>query len=245
MPLEVILDSLDTVDESERQFFVETEDGKHKLDWAKRDEFVKQPLVAKNKDFQKRLEKVKPIAEKFKDVQDDDWDAYQQWKTERAEGGDKDGKAGTPAELQAKWQADREASEKKLKTVHAKEIADRDSKIKGLEDSLKRNTVSAEVAKWASKYNADPEAYEELLTAALKRFTLDEKGRVIVIDDDGDPLDVKPETYFAETFKTAKKFYFLATETGGSGPNGNGKSTAYKTDWRKLPPSERAKVGRK
>ena len=87
-----VIDSLDSVEESEQQFFDEHE-GKYKFNAGKYAEAQKQSLVRKNADLVKRVNANKAIADKFKDVSDEDYAAFQQWKDRRddAEHDDNDG----------------------------------------------------------------------------------------------------------------------------------------------------------
>lgn len=178
---------------------------------------------------EKEFLKIKPEYEKlqrFKDWTDEEVEAYQQWKEDQKTG---NGKTPTESELAAKYEAQIGAREKKLKEQHAKELAERESQIQDAQSKLNNYVLDTEVASWGTKHKADPEARKALLKLARDHYRLDEKGNVIAVDEDGDPLPEKAEDHFASKFKSAHKYLFLSDETGGSGPNSGNADRRAKT----------------
>jgi len=89
MPIEYVVESLDQVDESIRPAYTEA-DGKFQLDADKYAELKAAGLKKKNGELlgkEKQLKEALTRLERFKDVPDDDWDSYQEWKQAQADGG--------------------------------------------------------------------------------------------------------------------------------------------------------------
>lgn len=217
MPIEYTLESLDTVkDEAIKALYIE-DNGKFQLDLDAYAEHVKKPVLAKNSDLVGRLNKIKPIADRFKDVPDDEWKSYQEWKASQ-NGDDDDDDGGDKSE---KEKFDPKKFAKQLKSDLAKEY---DAKIKAKEDEL-----AAERAKFDS-YRFD----QELTGAALENSVIGTRlkkfksaaiaegvfgfkdGKLVVLDEDGEPSTDS----VADKFKTLAeaedwKFFFEAKEAGG------------------------------
>lgn len=215
MPIEYTLENLDSVkDEAIKALYIE-DNGKFQLDLDAYAEHVKKPVLAKNADLVSRLGKIKPIADKFKDVSDDDLKAFQEWKANKSDDGDDEG------EGDGKDKFDPKKFAKQLKADWQKEL---DAKIKAKDDEL-----TAERAKFDS-YRFDQEltgaALENaVIGARLKKFKSAaiaegvfgfKDGKLVVLDEDGEPSTDS----VADKFKTLAeaedwKFFFEAKEAGG------------------------------
>lgn len=88
-----------------------------------------------------------------------------------------------------------------------------------------------------------PEDVDDEMTILLHgrkpRFDLNDEGRVIVLDDDGDPLNVPPEKWFAETYKSRKPKVFAGTTGSGSGARGSTGGSGSIKELENLPPAAR------
>src|SRR5689334_2255563 len=104
MPVEFVVDSIDSVDESIRGAYVENE-GKFNFDPDKYAEIKAQGLKSKNKELLGKLTKAKDGLkrfEKFTDFEDDDLTEFQTWRENKDKpADDKPGKGSE--ELQAKF----------------------------------------------------------------------------------------------------------------------------------------------
>lgn len=221
------LETLDELPDTDKALYTET-DGKYRLNLDAYAERVKAPVAAKNKELLGKLAKNKELAaqlDKFKDLDDEKLEAFRKWEEEQAQGG-----TGKPAEndLAAKYEAEIKKREAKLKDLHSKELAEREKRIQEAEAKLNSYVLDTALATWADKYKADPDAKAAVLKLGRDNYRLDEKGQVIAVDEDGDPLPEKAEEHFANKFRAAHKYLFLSDETGGSGPNGNGKASRPK-----------------
>lgn len=67
------------------------------------------------------------------------------------------------------------------------------------------------------------------------RFTLSDKGKVVVLDDDGDPSGVSPKEWFATQYKERRPNLFEGTNASGGGAQHGGSGGSGDADIRKLP----------
>lgn len=109
-----------------------------------------------------------------------------------------------------------------------KEIADAEErKHKGVydeRDSLAKQLRSLKMtdglSKLALKAGVFEDRVEDAVEAALKSTDLDDKGNIIVLDEDGEPSAKTPEQFFTETLKAKKAWLFKAPDSSGTGGDG-------------------------
>lgn len=235
MSVPLIVDSLDTIEESNKALYIET-DGKFHLD-PDLYRSPKEKLVdAKNKDLLAKLNKAKPFAEKFKDVDDDTWTAFQEYKAKKDEG-DPDDEAGkskdgklTDDQLR-KLTEKSEQRERKLKDTHKAEIEAAKAEKSDVEKRLQSYVRDTTLKDMAIKAGVLPDMLDVFLSYFGGRFRLNESNELIALDEDGEPLDIKPQKFVGETCKELKPRFFAAPADGGSGASGagNGGSKGHKT----------------
>jgi hypothetical protein len=247
MPIEVILDSLDSVDEPEKAFFEKTEDGKFRLDFAKRDDAVKKPLSEKNAQLKREKDKLKAF-EKYKDLTDDDWTKFQEWKEAKGDDDDDDddddqkGKSKKPDEVNVKKIVKEEL--KKAEQAHLAALKEKD------------DAIAAEKSRF-DNYRFEQELNDEALEAGviggrLKKFRVAainegvfgyREGKLVVLDDDGEPTS---EAVADKLKKLASsddwKFFFEAKEVGGGSgrPKGKASSDGKELKRSKMTPKEKS-----
>lgn len=71
------------------------------------------------------------------------------------------------------------------------------------------------------------------------RFDLDEKSRVVVLDDERDPTGHQPQEWFEKVYKKSRPKFFKGTGAAGGGSTGGGGGSAAPDELAKLPPAER------
>lgn len=89
-----------------------------------------------------------------------------------------------------------------------------------------------------------PDSIDDVMLVSARYFDLDDKEKIVVLDDDGDPTSLSPEKFFSETFKKMRPRYYPPTGASGSGADGKGGGGgkgATSIDTSKLPPVERMK----
>jgi hypothetical protein len=254
MPIEVIVDSLDSVDESDRPFFEKNEEGKFRLDFAKRDEAIKKPLTEKTAQLKREKDKLKAF-EKYKDLTDDDLKAFQDWKAKRAED-DEDDEDDPPKDDDQKGKKSDQVDVKKLVKTEIKRVTDEHTKAMATALKAKDDELAAERLKFET-YRFDQELTSEALEggiigARLRKFksaAVDEKifgyheGKLVVLDDDGEPTTESPMDRMKKLASADEwKFFFAATEAGGgSGQQKAGVKTGSKDLKRsKMSPKEKS-----
>src|ERR1041385_3689602 len=132
MPVEYVVDSLDTVDESLRPAYVENE-GKFNLDPDRYAEVKAQGLKSKNKELLGKLSKANDGLkrfEKFADFEDDDLTEFQTWRENKDKTPPADDKSGKDSELQAQFDKFHNKEKGKWNDEKAALIAERDA-LKG------------------------------------------------------------------------------------------------------------------
>jgi predicted RNase H-like nuclease (RuvC/YqgF family) len=108
-------------------------------------------------------------------------------------------------QLRQKWQEQQK-----------KELSERDGKITGLEKELRQFMLTDKLRAEALKAGVFPEDLNDVLKITSDRFDLRE-GKIVVLDDDGDPTASTPETFFGQTFKEQRPKFYAASGSGGSG----------------------------
>ena len=142
---------------------------------------------------------------------------------ERATGGDDDKPEPKPdvEKLRAKIEADLkgryEPMEKELDTARAE---------------LRRLRVDEKVKAAALAAGVRKEAVDDALAVTRSRFDLDEGGKVIVLDEDGDPSAVPMDRFWSEKFREAKPWFYEGTAGSGTGAQrgGTGKAPVITAD---------------
>jgi hypothetical protein len=105
-----------------------------------------------------------------------------------------------------------DAEEKKHKDVYT----ERDTLSKQLR-SLK---MTEGLSKLALKHGVFEDRVDDAVEAALKSADLDDKGNIIILDDDGEPSAKTPDQFFTDVLKTKKAWLFKAPDASGSGGDG-------------------------
>jgi tetratricopeptide (TPR) repeat protein len=97
----------------------------------------------------------------------------------------------------------------------------------------------------AIKSGVQPEDVDDVLILSRKYRTMDEKGNIVILDDDGDPTGKTLEDFFNKDFKEKKPRYYKGIPGGsgsqsGSGSSGNEK-TVSRAEWDKMDAFSRSK----
>lgn len=248
MAIEYVVDSLDQVGEDIKPAYVET-DGKFHLDADRYAELKAAGLKNKNKELLDKLTKAQgaaKIGERFKDVPDEEWEGFQEWKRAQSEGGDPSKKQGDGGALEKAMAAEKKRFERQLAEQQAA-VAERDAKLTTLEKQIREYTIWGPVKDLAVEHGVLGDRMEAFITLlrAQGRFDLDEDGAGLVFKNaDGSPTLQKPKEAFKLTLMNEFPWAFAASNTGGSGaPNGTS-GRGRSTDWSKLPAEERLRLAR-
>jgi hypothetical protein len=247
MPVEFQVDSLDTVDESLRTAYVE-KDGKFTLDVDKYAEISPktQGLRNKKQELERKLNEAKTGLkrfEKFAEIEDLDVDELLDLYTNKDKQPDRGKEPPVDEKIAQLEKAHRKALEKLTgdKTALETAAAERDKKLKYYE-------LTVPVRDAALKAGVLPEDIEIVLLDTQTRFRLNDEGKVIVVDQDGDAMDITPQKFFESLYKEQRPKFYAASGASGSGApgnvaNANGKKAMRRADWDKLLLSNPAQAG--
>ena len=251
MPIDLIVDSLDSVDSSLRDAYIET-DGKFQLDPDKYHALKAAPLATKNRqlldekkklqDATKPFERLKPIAELLGDADEEEITGFLEAYKNRQAGGGK-----SPTDPDATKQL--ELKDK----LHAKELKKREDQLAQIQADYERTQRELkEFRLWtplrdiAIKANLSPEDWElaRLDLSAQGRFGFDEDGKIVVLEE-GQPSSITPEKFFKEVYSDQRPKFYKASAAGGSGApsqssSGRGPKTMKRGDWNQLTPAKQA-----
>lgn len=112
------------------------------------------------------------------------------------------------------------------------------------EAELRKYRLDLVVKDAALKAGVRPERVDYAMRINSSRFDLDDKGKPIVLDEDGDPISISLETFWKDEWKTGNEDFYVGHNAGGSGASGSGKGLRI-ADLSKLPPAERLKQARR
>lgn len=251
MPMDLILDSLDSVEDEKVKALYKENNGKFALDLDAYAEFVKAPVVAKNKDYQKRLEKVKPVADKFKDVTDDDWTAYQEWKAEQAERDDDDGDGKDDEKDKGKGKKPDAVDVKKIvkeelrkqAAAHQAALAEKDKAIEAEKSRFETYRFEEELADAALEAGVIGARLKKFKLAAINEGVFAYKdGKLVALDEDGEPTSEKPGEKLSKMATSDEwKFFFEAKEAGGGSGTRKGAATQGSKELKRSKMSAREK----
>lgn len=227
MPVDFQVDSLDSVDESLRSAYVET-DGKFTLDADKYAEVRAQGLKNKNKELLGKLTKANDGLkkfEKFAEFDDSDLDELLELRANKESLNDK-GKDQTTAD--AERLAHLEKQHKKALDKVSSEKTAAETRAAELEKELKHFKLTVPIREAAAKAGVLAEDMEVVLLDTQKRFQLNEEGKIVVLDEDGDQTDITVQKFFESLYKEQRPKFYAASGASGSGAPTNTKTSSGK-----------------
>ncbi|MHB1065597.1 MAG: hypothetical protein ACYC1Z_14095 [Georgenia sp.] len=149
---------------------------------------------------------------------------------------------GTPP---AKTAEDTEKLREKWRADIAAEYAPKLSALEAAQKELRTLKLTDKVRAAAIEGGVDPKRIEDALRLNADAFDLDDQGRVVVLDEDGDPSAITPEKYWAEKEKVRRPYLYAGTGASGSGaPVDKKGGGAAAQDLSKLPPEDRLRLAR-
>lgn len=216
MPVEYVVDSLDTVDESIRGAYVENE-GKFNFDADKYAELKAQGLKNKNSQLiQKLKDKDAGLKrfEKFAELEDDDLNELLELREAKNNPPPPDPTKGKGNdELQANF-------DRALKKAQDKFNVDKTTLETQIADLTKQNKhfkLTVPLRDTALKAGVIADDLDLVLLDTSKRFALDEDDEIVVLDEHGDPTDITPQKFFESLYKEMRPKFYAASGAGGSG----------------------------
>jgi hypothetical protein len=211
MALKPVVDSLDGVPEALRGEYTEKE-GKFYLQVEDAEKVFASDVI-KNRDAiltekKKLQQQLQDIEAKYKDVNLEEIQKMKQEAEEREQ--QKLKSEGKIDEILNKWKAEQEKREQewkvKLDTAYAE---------------LDTFKVDAHLRKAAEKGGIIPDLIDDVVELIKKRTQKTDKGDLLILDQQGIPLDVSLDGFFTTVFKEQKPYYYTASGAGGSGASAN------------------------
>lgn len=225
--MNIVLDSLDNVEEADKQFFEETEDKKFKFSRSKFEDAAKAGLLKKNKELHGKLKDADKL-KKFSDVDDDTWTKFQEWKEgQDDEGGDDDDKGGKktdPVDVKKLIKAEL----KKVQGEHQAALAEKDKAIEAEKARFDNYRFEQELAEEALEAGVIGARLKKFKVAAIAEGIFGYKdGKLVVLDDDGEPTSEAPTDRLKKLASSDDwKFFFEAKEGGGGSGSRKSATTA-------------------
>lgn len=237
MPVPIQVDSLDTVDESLKSAYVET-DGKFTLDPDKYAEFKATGLKNKNKELLGKISKASDSAkrfEKFAEFDDTDLDELLELRANK----DKPGEKGKNQPADDERLAQLEKLHKKALDKLTGEKTTTETKAAELEKKVKHYELTVPIKETALKAGVLPEDLQVVMLDTQSRFALNDEGKIVVLDEDGDPTDITPQKFFETLYKEQRPKFYAASGAAGSGApsntaSRNGTKAMRRSDFDKL-----------
>lgn len=247
MPIEYVVESLDQVEESVRSAYVEA-DGKFQLDADKYAEAKAAGLKRKNSELlgkEKALKETLAKLERFKDVPDEDWDAFQDYRQAQQAGGDNPGKVNA-TDLEKAMAREKTRFERQVAERDAA-LKDRETRISDLEKQIREYSLWTPVKDWAIEAGVKGDRLDAFMTVmrAQKRFDFDEGGKeILFLNADGTPTLQKPKEALKTTLMNEYPWAFAASDVGGSGARNGTQSGRAGVDYSKMSATERIRAAR-
>lgn len=215
------LESLDGVEKDLQEAYVETEDGQYVLDPDKYAEIKARGLVAKKKEL---LSEVKNLRAKLKDIDDDDLAALREKKNQATdEDEDEDFDDPRPQktpensyeELRRKWEKQRAIEKRKERQAREESENALKNEIAQLKAQMKQERKMTLLAEVGLKYGVLEQALKPWLKVTGDEFDLDERGRLVMLDEDGDPVETPVEEIVSKHLKERYPMFYASNGEGG------------------------------
>lgn len=209
-----VVDTLESVPEAYKASY-EQKDGKFYL---KEIEFedatpLKDKLAKKEKAITEANQKLGRYT-KFAELQDDELDDLLNLRELK--------KQGKPLTVDEK--AELERLNKKATDKLAAELKAEKEGRKVDQAQLKHYRLTVPLRDVAVKAGVIAEDLDLVMLDVQKRFALNDDGKIVVLDADGDVTDVTPQKFFETLYKELRPKFYAASNAGGSGANNDNKS---------------------
>lgn len=153
-------------------------------------------------------------------------------------------KSGKPLTVDEK--AELERLHKKATEKLGGDLKAREEQITTLERDLRHYKLTVPLRDIAVKAGVIAEDLDLVMLDVQSRFKLDENGKIVVLDSDGDVSDVTPQKFFETLYKEQRPKFYKASDAGGSGAHNDkkGGGAVSAAEFLKLSPAEQLKRAR-
>jgi hypothetical protein len=177
---------------------------------------------------------------KFQDFTDEDLDQLVELRELKRQG--------KPLTVDEKAELER-LHKKSLEKITSELHAEREGR-KADQAQLKHFRLTVPLRDIAIKAGVIADDLDLVMLDVQSRFSLDDNGKIVVLDDDGDPTDVTPQKFFETLYKQHRPKFYKASDAGGSGAQNDktgsaGKAkTVTRTQFEALSQAERMKASK-
>lgn len=228
--MNIVLDKLDDVEESDRQFFEETEDKKFKFNRAKFEQVAKAGVDKKNKELLGKIAKVKDLTdediERIKKLKanPDRITSFDEWLEAQDDDDDDDNKGKKPDQVDVKKIVKEEL--KKAQQAHQAALAEKDKAIEAERSKFDNYKFEQSLAEEALEAGVIGSRLKKFKFAAIAEGVFGyREGKLVVLDDDGEPTTEAPADRMRKLAGLDEwKFFFEAKEAGGGSGHQKGAS---------------------
>jgi len=106
-----------------------------------------------------------------------------------------------------------------------KETQPIENRVAELEAEVRQYKLTTPLRKIIAESGVFPDMVDLVLLDTQKRFALDEEtGRIVTLDEHGDPINISPESFFKTLYMQQRPRFFKASEAGGSGAKSGSKA---------------------
>jgi hypothetical protein len=215
--MKIILESLDNVEEQDRQYFDETDDGKYSFNRGKFEESAKAGLLRKNKELLGKLKAAEPL-EKFREVDDQTWQAFQQWRDEKTDESEEKLDETPPAqppppERQFDYKKLLKQEIGKVQEGYEARLREKAEELGQLQEKFDRYVLDQQLMALALEAGVIPERLDSFKRTIGDRFAL-RNGKLAFLED-GEESETPADKAIGEIFRKELDWFFAAREAGG------------------------------
>src|SRR5688572_21778771 len=116
-----------------------------------------------------------------------------------------------------------------------------------MQRDLKHYKLTVPLKDIAVKAGVIAEDLDLVMLDVQGRFRLDDSGKIVLLDPDGDVSDVTPQKFFETLYKEQRPKFYKASDAGGGGAHNEKKGAAgslSSAEFLKLSPAEQLKRAR-
>ena len=253
MAFEYVLDVLDGVEQEAQADYEKRDDGKYHFNPDKYAERKASGLKRNNTALKTEKDRFKADYEKlsrFKDVDEPTFEKFLEWQQQQLGEGEGNGKPADPKtlDLQKKYQEERDKAVNKLKGEHQTALTAKEQEVKALTQKVKNLRIGTVLTEFAVKYEVMGDRLARFVNTWSARFDvpdLEDLGKVVFLDDDGEPSTTTPEQAVSQYIRDKEPWWFKASDKGGSGASQSGNGGKPRVDLSKLSATERLKAARR
>lgn len=242
-----ILDSLDSIEESDRKFFEKTDDDKYQFNRSKFEAAIKTPLITKRDELLGKLTKYKDFDDtdlariaKLK-AKGEKLSAFDEWIDAQDDDPANPGKGGKADEKTIR--AAVKAEVERITNAHSLTLKQKDDAIAELNQKFESRELDLALDALALEHGVIAKRLPTWKAAIRSRFAR-EDGELVYLENGKASIEITPEKAVRDLLFKEFDYLYEAREAGGGSGKGNktsgkpGSVTKTRAQFEKLNPSE-------